>query len=336
MFLAIDNRTNDIILSVNVRDNYKDSYNKSLRFTCIGCKDTKCTFVNSSLKLQHFRHSYESNCNESKNHIEFNNKYYFNWFKLFKPEYRKPYWFNYKLEQISNEKNIIMIRYSHQLNKTIENIEKYSKTSKVIWILSLENRKFQNIFYKNNKLYINFDGSKNDIPSYDSKKSIVYLDTGFDYILRVNLDNYINIGQEIELISIKEFYEIYSELFIECPIRTEWPLINNILKEKYNDEIKNIIDDYNNEIKTILEYDNIIYEYFNKIYINKKNEMKKIEEKRLKDLKLLEKKRLNDRIREIMLKKNYKELTENEIMTEEIWTEDFVKWYYIQKYFKEI
>ena len=37
----------------------------------------------------------------------------------------------------------------------------------------------------------------------------------------------------------------------------------------------------------------------------------------------------NDRIREIMLKKNFKELTENEIMTEKIWTDDFVKWYYV-------
>jgi hypothetical protein len=65
MFYAIDKVSGEILLSINIRlDNYKNSYNKSLRYNCCGCdeKGDKCndknvTFVNSNMKLPHFRHS---------------------------------------------------------------------------------------------------------------------------------------------------------------------------------------------------------------------------------------------------------------------------------------
>jgi len=262
MFLCIDNRTNEIIVSLNVEDCYKDTYNKSLRFTCIDCNDNKCSFVNSRKKLKHFRHSYVSNCNTSHKYIEFNNKYYYDWFSLFRNEYRKPYWFNYKLEQISNENTIIMIRYCHQTEEIIKNVEKYSTSnSKVIWILSLENRKFNRIIHHTNKYYISFNGSKNDIPIYDCKKSMVYLDTGHNVIIQVNLDNFKKIGQEVELIPIKVFCEKYSKLFIKCPERTEWDMLEILEHQKY----KIILDYYDTELKYLLEYESICYLYHIKI-----------------------------------------------------------------------
>jgi len=40
MFYAIDKITGEIIISINIRyENYKNTYNKSLRFICGGCID---------------------------------------------------------------------------------------------------------------------------------------------------------------------------------------------------------------------------------------------------------------------------------------------------------
>ena len=95
MFYAIDKRTGEIILSLNVRDRkYKDTYNKELRFKCAGscengkqCNDDNVVFVNSKLKQAHFRHSSASKCSANKAYIEFNNDFYSNWFNLFKYEF---------------------------------------------------------------------------------------------------------------------------------------------------------------------------------------------------------------------------------------------------------
>ena len=118
-----------------------------------------------------------------------------------KKQYRKPYWFNVNLEQIKYDNYIIMIRYSHQTEKIIKNIEKYVKeNNKIIWILSFENRKGKIKVFQG-KLYIDFIG-KNDILIYNSNKSHIYLDTGYDVLLKVKLDSYNNKGQEIEIIYI--------------------------------------------------------------------------------------------------------------------------------------
>ena len=52
MFYAIDKITGEIILSINIRsENYKNTYNKSLRFLCGGCIENgdKCNDNNVSV-----------------------------------------------------------------------------------------------------------------------------------------------------------------------------------------------------------------------------------------------------------------------------------------------
>jgi len=244
MFYAIDKNTCEIILSLNVRDkNYKDTYNKELRFKCAGsckngqeCDDENVVFVNSKLKQAHFRHSSGSKCSAHKAYIEFNNYYNIDWFKLFKVENRKPYWYNYKLEQITDDNNVIMIRYSQQKSETIRSIEQYTK-SKIIWILSLENRKYSDINYYKGKIYIDFKGSKNDIPLYNDEKSIVYLDTGDNILLKVLLNSTSCYGQEIELIDINDFCKEYDDLFIAYPYRKNWNKLEELNIQNENGKI---------------------------------------------------------------------------------------------------
>lgn len=253
MFYAIDTRTNKIILAIDIEDeykykkilenrfndnkiineilissnirknNYKDTYNNNLKFSCFdnNCNDNKVIYVNSLQKSPHFRHSTSNkNCSVYKSCIEFNNIFYELWFNLFKNEYRKPYWYNHKLEEISDENKIIMIRYSFQKLENIKSIENYSK-DKIIWILSLENRKYNKIFHYEGNIYIDFTGFKNDIPLYNSKKSIVYLDTGKNFLIKVLLDNYNYYGQEIEIINIIDFCN-ENECFLKAyPYRTK-------------------------------------------------------------------------------------------------------------------
>jgi hypothetical protein len=267
MFIAQDILTNDFIISFNLKNiNYKNTYNKSLRFKCFHCNDNNCSFVNSIQKTPHFRHSKISNCISKDIYKEFlDNDYCTNWFILFKIEYRKPYWFNVKIEQIINEEKVIMIRYSHQSKNIIESIENYCNNKKVIWILSLnENiRPFSDIFHYKGKYYIDFKGSKNDIPLYNSSKSIVYLDTGYDVLLKVNLDSYINRGQEIELLNITDFYKENIDILLSYPIRERWIYTEKLIFDKY----KSYIEYYNNEIIIILEYENVIYDFLNENYI---------------------------------------------------------------------
>jgi hypothetical protein len=249
MFYAIDKITGEIILSINIRsENYKNTYNKSLRFICGGCIDNgeKCndnnvSFVNSKVKQPHFRHSKNTECSASKEFKEFNIDFYKNWFDLFKKQYRKPYWFNVNLEQIKYDNYVIMIRYSHQTEKIIKNIEKYVKEdNKIIWILSLENRKYDKIIFHKGKFYIDFIGNKNDIPLYDNNKSIIYLDTGYDVLLKVKLESYNNKGQEIEIVYIKDLCKEYDELFILYPYRKKWGKMRELEEEIIiiNDNIK--------------------------------------------------------------------------------------------------
>jgi len=70
--------------------------------------------------------------------------------------------------------------------------------------------------------YIDFIGNKNDIPLYDNNKSIIYLDTGYDVLLKVKLESYNNKGQEIEIVYIKDLCKEYDELFISYPYRKKW------------------------------------------------------------------------------------------------------------------
>lgn len=240
MFIAIDKITNELILSMNVRDkNYKDTYNKELRFKCSGlcdngdeCGDENVVFVNSKLKQSHFRHSSASKCSAHKSYIEFNNNFYSTWFDLFDREYRKPYWFNCKLEQIRDDKDVIMIRYSQQNSTNIKCVEKYAQ-NKVIWILSLENRKYDNVDVYRGKMYIDFIGSKNDIPLYDNNTSEVYLDTGTDILLKVLLNNTSSLyGQEIECHYIYDVCKKYDHLFAAYPLRKKDTEFRKLIKKQ--------------------------------------------------------------------------------------------------------
>lgn len=298
MFYAIDKITSKIVLSINMKsENYKNTYNKSLRFICGGCinngekcNDNNVSFVNSKVKQPHFRHSKNTECSASKAFKEFNIDFYKYWFELFKKEYRKPYWFNINLEQILYDNNIIMIRYSHQTEKTIKNIEKYVKEdNKINWILSFENRK-GNIKVFQGKIYIDFVG-KNDIPIYDSYKSHIYLDTGRDILLKVKLDSYNSKGQEIEIVYIKDFCKEYDELFISYPYRKKWYLIELIITKikDYNDAI--IKEEYYKEINIINDYDYICYNYLIYTFVYKereKEQLRKEEERLIKDKEKLE------------------------------------------------
>jgi len=308
MFYAIDKITNEIILSINIRThNYKNSYNKTLRYRCAGClnngdkcNDNNVSFVNSKKKEPHFRHSKNAICSATEDFTKFNKDFYINWFKLFKKEYRKPYWFNVNLEEIKNETNIIMIRYCHQTEKSIKNIELNVNKNKIIWILSLETRKYNKILFNKGKIYIDFIGNKNDIPVYDSNKSIVYLDTGYDILLKVKLESYNSNGQEIEFVYIKDFFKLYDNLFIAYSYRKKYTIIEKILNDinNYNNLINILITEYNEtelKLKTSenlkenlenmykiynklidLNYNDIVFSY-NKLYTFCINKMYNIE-----------------------------------------------------------
>lgn len=277
MFCAIDKNTNEIILSLNVRDNnYKDTYNKELRYKCIDCDDNNVVFVNSKCKKFHFRHSSSKKYPKHKKYIEFNKDFYLNWYQLFKKEYRKPYWYNINLEEIRDENNIIMIRHSLQKSETIKSIEKYAK-DKIIWILSLENRKYNYIDVYNGKIYIDFIASKNDIPLYDNNKSIVYLDTGTDILLKVLLNNYNSrYGQEIEYVNIYDLFNEYKHLFIAYPYRKKDIFYKNIMlkQTKFIEKDEYLLSEYykakNNYINTrTLENFYKINKIYNKLSILK-------------------------------------------------------------------
>jgi hypothetical protein len=318
MFYAIDKITGEIIISINIRyENYKNTYNKSLRFICGGCidngdncNDNNVSFVNSKVRQPHFRHSKNTECSASKDFKEFNIDFYKKWFDLFKNEYRKPYWFNVKLEQISDDNYIIMIRHSHQSENTINKIEKYVKEdNKINWILSFENRKGRIKVFQG-KLYIDFIG-KNDIPIYNSNKSHIYLDTGYDVLLKVKLDSYNSKGQEIEIVYIKDFCKEYDELFISYPYRKKWNLIEFIIKQikNYNDAI--IKEEYYKEINVINDYDYMCSNYLIALFMYKQRDneqLRKDKEQIIKDKDKLEErlrkenKQRKDKIKEQLMK----------------------------------
>lgn len=259
MFYAIDKVTNEIVLSLDIREkNYKDTYNKELKYKCAGycddgndCDDNNIIFVNSKVKQPHFRHSVASKCSAHRAYLEFNHSFYADWFSLFESRYRKPYWYNCKLEQIRNDDTVIMIRYSLQKSASIRYVEKYSK-SKVIWILALENRTYENISHHNGSLYIDFIGSKNDIPLFDDNKSKVYLDTGTDMLLKVKLNSTCYVGQEIKCINICDLCKKHDHLFASYPYRRKNYFLRNLVKEK-EDFLRNLVKKKEEEQIRLLE-----------------------------------------------------------------------------------
>jgi hypothetical protein len=272
MFYAIDKNTNEFLLSLNIRDrNYKDTYNKELRYICAGtcdngkdCDDVNVVFVNSEKKQAHFRHSSGSKCSAHRAYIEFNNTFYSGWFKLFNYEYRKPYWYNCKLEQIRDDDKVIMIRYTQQTSKNIKSIENYSQ-NKIIWILSFENRKYSKIVHYKGKIYVDFIGNKNDIPLYDNNKSVVYLDTGTDILLKVHLNSTSSCyGQEIECINIYDICNEYEYLFIAYPYRKKDTFFRSLIKQqeeyKKEQEIKRKANE-KEQIYLLSEYNKATNEY---------------------------------------------------------------------------
>jgi hypothetical protein len=272
MFYAIDKNTNEIILSLNIRDrNYKDTYNKGLRFRCAGscengkdCDDENVVFINSKTYQFHFRHSSGSKCSAHKAFIEFNNTFYSNWFKLFKYEYRKPYWYNCKLEQIRDDNNVIIIRYTQQTSEVIKKVENYTQ-NKIIWILSLENRKYSKIAHYKGKIYVDFIGNKNDIPLYDNNKSVVYLDTETDILLKVHLNSTSSLhGQEIECMNIYDVCNEYDFLFTAYPYRQKDTFFRSLIKQqeeyKNDQEIKRKANE-KEQIYLLSEYNKANNEY---------------------------------------------------------------------------
>jgi len=331
MFYAIDTRTNKIILAINIEDeykykkilenrfkddeiineilissnvrenNYKDTYNNNLKFSCLdnNCNDKNVIYVNSLRKSPHFRHSTSNkNCSVYKSCIEFNNIFYELWFNLFKNEYRKPYWYNHKLEEIGDENKIIMIRYSFQKLENIKSIENYSK-DKIIWILSLENRKYNKIFHYEGKIYIDFTGFKNDIPLYKSEKSIVYLDTGKNFLIKVLLDNYNYYGQEIEIINIIDFCNENECFFKAYPYRAKSIYFNFIMNEKniFLENQERLLNNYNeannkfinnNSLKNFIDicniYDTLSISLKNRLFNYKFYNNKKILDEKIKNI----------------------------------------------------
>lgn len=240
-----------------------------------------------------------------------------------KKQYRKPYWFNVNLEQIKYDNYIIMIRYSHQTEKIIKNIEKYVKeNNKIIWILSFENRKGKIKVFQG-KLYIDFIG-KNDIPIYNSNKSYIYLDTGYDVLLKVKLDSYNSEGQEIEIVYIKDFCQKYDELFISYPYRKKCKDIEFHLNQikNYNDAI--IKEEYDKEINLIKDYDYMCSNYLIALFMYKQRyneQLRKEEEQIIKNNEKLEE-RLRKEEEQII--KN-KEKLEEQLRKEEKQRKDKIK-----------
>lgn len=176
-----------------------------------------------------------------------------------------------------------MIRYSHQTIETIKNVEKYvNENTKIIWILSLENRKYNKIHFYNGCVYIDFKGNKNDIPIFDNNKSIVYLDTGFNILLKVKLESYCHRGQEIELCYMNDFCKQFDNLLTAYPYRKRFEYLDTFLKEqeKHNTYIKYLLEEYKKceyelkTTKTVKEqifklrkiYDKLIYSNYNSIF----------------------------------------------------------------------
>jgi hypothetical protein len=299
MFYALDKETNELISSLNMREiNYKNTYNYKLKFKCCGfdihgkqCNDNNIVYVNSFKRDPHFRHSTNNKCSAYKNYVEFNTIFYKKWFNLFKPEYRKPYWYNYKLEMITNETNIFLIRYAKQKPEFIKSVENYVKKEKITWILSLENRHFNKIQNFQNKIYVDFIGGKNDIPLYNNNKSNVYLDTNTNILLKVILDSTNHLyGQEIEIINIYDFCYKYDYLLYAYPYRNikdtfylnflnkqkEYIEKSKILLLKYNiyNDLYNENNDLNYFYNMCLTYDKLLYPKlinFNYEYCNKFN-----------------------------------------------------------------
>jgi len=183
-----------------------------------------------------------------------------------------------------------MIRHSHQSENTINKIEKYVKEdNKINWILSFENRKGRIKVFQG-KLYIDFIG-KNDIPIYNSNKGHIYLDTGYDVLLKVKLDSYNSKGQEIEIVYIKDFCKEYDELFISYPYRKKCKNIEFHLKQinNYNDAI--IKEEYYKEINVINDYDYMCSNYLIALFMYKQRDKErsmKEEEQTIKDKEKLE------------------------------------------------
>lgn len=241
MFIALDNITGELVVSYNLRnENYKKSYNKSLRYSCIGddinclkkCNDNNICFVNNIKKTPHFRHSSKRDCSSNRTFIEFNTSFYKLWYDCFKNEFIKPYWFNVDLKDIQKDNQKILFRYSPQSKSVIENFERSIENTKIDWILSLETRKYNKILHHKGKFYIDFRGFKNDIPIYNVDKSTIYLDTGEDVLLKVKLNSYCFVGQEIELVELKHFLNDYDDILLYYPLKSKWVLKEALLKEQ--------------------------------------------------------------------------------------------------------
>ncbi len=298
MFYSIDNLTNELIISSHI--DKKDSLNIYKKYTCLSCNDNKCIFISPNNGYQkHFRHSIDNNnnCSLKNKKNEFNNEYIYNWLNYFNNSIIKKYWFNIKLEEINKNEEILLIRYEIQKEYIIKEFEKFStENNKVIWILSLECRNFKEIIYKNHQYYIDFKG-RNDIPVYNVNKSIVYLDTSYNTIIKIHLNKcHDHYGYLIDIIDFNIFYETYKHLFIKKPLRDEWYYNKRINTIKKNEEL------------ILIRLEKLEQERLKKLELKEKlqqERLEKMEKWRLENLKKLEQERLNKEITEEQQLKNH-------------------------------
>ena len=309
MLYVINPNDNNNIVSIFSLD-YKNKIRLSLYFICQCCGDDKCVFVNKSKdgKQAHFRHSKYGNksCYLRCSFKEFNNDYCYNLLSCVNDLLAKKYIMDTDELLIRNIENPLLIRHNILKNATIEKYEN-NTNSKIIWLLDF-NTRYTDTFHINRsyEIFIKFD-TKNDIPSFNHCKSKVYLDTGYDIIIDIDLSHYNNNGYEITFIHHTDFFEKYNDIFYRTPERTEWEKMKQInerilkMKMQKYDKISNSIydrirdenyDTYDNLLSHCINENNITYKH----YVEYLDNLKKLD-----DMYLL-KKRENEYRKEQVMK----------------------------------
>lgn len=163
-----------------------------LIFECICCKG-KLTYVGQHKRhgihvMGHFRHIDENiNCDlehDSNNLFLENTNFHLSWtVDLVKAKYLYGYWNHkntYDIKNIVGE--YIFVKHGILKQRDVQNKEKYGE--KIVWILDMNTRQCSLVKDEDQIMYVNFQG-KVDIPYF--KESIVYLDTGCDRLINVNV-----------------------------------------------------------------------------------------------------------------------------------------------------
>ena len=279
------NPNNDELISIFSID-YKGKIKLSNFFTCRGCGDVKCVFVNASKNTiynEHFRHSKfgDIECPLRCSYKELNNDYCRNLFNYIDELLAKRYILDTDASLIKNVEYPFLIKHNILKNDTIEKYED-NTNSKIVWLLDF-NKRYGDIFTINSsyQIFIKFN-RKNDIPFFNPSKSIVYLDTGYDIIIHVDLSRFNKYyGYLISLIKHTDFFQKYNNIFNRIPERTEWKKmkeINDLINIKKYEIEKKSYEMKEQKKKNLINklYNSICEEYYDtydslKSYCNNKN-----------------------------------------------------------------